>query len=70
MKCYGFADLWKFQGFVVEEVRNEEGGDVHVSLRLDERCVLKWGAVKVEPDSIFLRILDGVITFSIITEVY
>ena len=41
MKIYGFTDLWNFQGFVVEEVRNETDGDVHVRLRRDERCVLR-----------------------------
>ena len=41
MKYHGFANLWKFQGFVVEEVRNEDEGDIHVRLRLDERCVPK-----------------------------
>lgn len=41
MKCYGFSKLWNFQGYVAEEVRNEEDGDVHVHLRRDERCVLK-----------------------------
>lgn len=41
MKMIGFSSLWRFGGFVVERVRNEVDGDVHVHLRVDERRIAK-----------------------------
>ena len=41
MKLINIGSFWNFKGYVVEEVRKEEGGDVHVSLRPDERCTVK-----------------------------